>query len=157
MSVKYPVLSLLLLVLAAGGRPLRAQAPLVTQPLDSGMLVQMHFASGDSARGRLLARLGPDSRDIVFCRYPGNPCTALGSSGRRALPISGVVRLDRAVGAHTTRDALVGGLSMMAGALLGSAIYHAPPEPGIVLGLGALGTVLGSLIGSWDLVWGPAP
>lgn len=155
---------LVLLAVALSGREVGAQAPLLTQPLDSGTLIQAHLVGGERVRGRLLSRFGPGGDRIVACRYPGTPCADFALPGRTVvLPRSSVSRLEVAVGSRAARNALVGGLSGIAGALAAVAAFGSlseldrSPNVTMVVSLTAFGAALGALFGSADVRWGPAP
>ncbi len=62
-------LPVVLVVAVLLGATARAQAPLLTRPLDSGTLVRLHFLPGGVARGRLLTPFATDSQRILFRNY----------------------------------------------------------------------------------------
>jgi len=162
MNHKFRVSCLVLLAIAVRAAGAGAQGVLLTQPLDSGILVRAQLVGGGRVQGRLLSRLGPSDRGIEMCRYPGSPCTSTAPPGREiVLPLSNVTRLEIAVGSRTWRGALVGGLSALLGAVVGDAVLAGGAArrgyPGVLVGCLASGAVLGAILGSTEIVWGPAP
>ena len=152
---------LLVAVLAPAGV---SQTPLLTQPIDSGMLVRMRTADQGQVRGRLLARFGPASDRIIFCRYPGNPCLDSTALGRVARPAASVFELEVATGSHWAGGALVGGLSGLGAGLLYGAINRGLCDSSSCLNSGrfTVGAVLfgmfwGAIVGSTSIRWGAAP
>jgi hypothetical protein len=151
-----------LVFLSTPSAALRAQAPLLLQPIDSGVLVRMRLATGESVRGRLLARLDPGSERVIYCRYPGNPCTDSTAAGVRVQPMAGVLGLEVGAGSRAVPGALLGALAGLGGALLGDALLASlcdtpPCRHALVIPLVIGGAVLGALRGSADIVWHPAP
>ena len=162
MNQKIRVSCLVLLAAAMGGTEAGAQGPLLTQPLDSGTLVQAHLVGGDRVRGRLLGRVGPAGDTIALCRYPGTPCAVAALSGREiVLPRPNVTRLEVAVGSRARRGVLLGSLSGLAATVVHYAVFYRVSafdrSPQVVVGVMSLGAVLGAALGSLEIVWGPAP
>ena len=152
--------SLVLLMAAAWTSRAPAQAPLLTQPLDSGTLVRLQLTSGDRLRGRLLAPLQPASERVELCRYPGNPCSD--STGEQTVAtLSNAVRLELAAGNHAVRGGVAGALGIVAVALLANATVGAANDntlsAGTVVSMAVVAGVIGALAGSTDIVWRRAP
>lgn len=152
---------LLLTALAHGSR---AQTPLLTQPIDSGRLVQIQIAGGEQVRGRLLARFGPKDERVIFCRYPGNPCTDSAAAGRRVQSTSGIVRLDIAGGSRAAHGAVIGGLIGLGMGLLEGALIrglcdsnNCPDPTGVTVAMTAGGALWGAIFGSTTIVWRSPP
>lgn len=155
----------LLLLAACALLPLRldAQAPPITETVDSGTLIRMHSATGETTRGRLLHPLTPATTLLTACRYPGPPCTAMpDSTALLQVPMASLVRIDRQRGSHWARGAGIGGLAGAAlGLLVGATINGfcddpsgCGPDTGVYALVGAAGFgVLGGLIGDGSPTW----
>ena len=152
-------LALLLLVVPS----VRAQVPLITQPLDSGTLVRAHLSNGSVVRGRLLAPLVPPAASLRLCLYPGRLCAGPLDDRTRTLPVSDVRFLEVADGTRARTGALVGAV---VGVLMGEAVHGLaegmcesagciPPRWRADL-VGALGGALwGALLGAGFDAWRP--
>jgi hypothetical protein len=55
---------------------LPAQVPLVTQSLDSGVVVRLHFAGGGTGEGRLVFPYAPGAASVQYCPLPYARCDA---------------------------------------------------------------------------------
>ena len=153
------------LVLLAATHVGAAQTPLLSLPIDSGRVVRFQVHGGEAQRARLLARLDPTSIRMVFCRYPGNPCTAGDSAGIRSVLTADLTRLDVVAGTRWRTGALIGALFGIAAGGVGHAFAsdpdagsgHAAPAAQYLV-IGALGGALwGALFGSGFDAWRPAP
>ena len=142
----------------------RAQAPPFTQPIDSGSLVRIRLVSGDQVLGRLVARFGPSTDRMVFCRYPGNPCLDSTAAGLRVQLRSGIAQVEVATGSRAAHGAVIGGLVGLGLGLLEGALISALcdsdncPQPAALVVAGTVGGVAwGAIFGSTSIVWRPAP
>jgi hypothetical protein len=140
-----------------------AQARLFTQPIDSGVLVRMHRSAGDVVIGRLMRTVTPESLAVRYCRYPGNRCTAADSSGLASLPLAEVDTLEVQVGSGAASGGVIGaligvleiGLATMAPGDCAPSCYRpsALAAAAAIVGTG----VIGAIVGSSGIRWGPAP
>jgi len=143
--------------------PAHGQAPLLTQRLDSGVVVRLHLMNGDVTRGRLLAPFARDSERVLFCYYPRTPCQSRLEPAARNLPVDAIRRMEVARGNRAGRGAAIGSvlglvLANMAARLANDLAEQERVDVGAATVSGALGGALwGALIGSMFTVWRPAP
>ena len=158
MQLRIIIVLLLALRTRAGAQGLR------TVPIDSGTLVRLHVSNHQSVRGRLLQPLSPATANLIFCRYPGTPCTAFSDPRVETIPGAQVARLDVATGSHWVRGGLIGAA---VGAALGGVFIALgnglcdtadckSSSRRAALGPLALGIGIGVLFGSASIVWRPA-
>lgn len=96
------------LILVFTVRTLEAQDVPISHSLDSGTVIRLTWGKDHPVVGRLMAPLGPDSRAVVFCRYPGPPC-GMGSGVRpQVRPAQDLVRVEVQRGSRAARGALWG-------------------------------------------------
>jgi len=151
--------------LLGGGRHAAAQEPatLPAQTIDSGALVRMHLISGDTVCGRLLARLAPTSARVVYCRYPGSPCSDSTAPGFRRQPVGSIRLLElgvhpRPIWAYAALGGVMGvGSAWLAQQTLGRLCDEGQCRPVPWLPLALAGIVWGVVYASESVTWRPAP
>lgn len=153
------------LIFLAATRVVAAQTALLFLPIDSGRVVRFQLHGGDVQRGRLLAPLCPTSIRMVFCWYPGHPCTAGDSAGIGSVLTADLSRLDVVAGTRWRTGALIGALFGIPAGAVGHAFAsdpdagsgHAAPAAQYLV-IGALGGALwGAIFGAGFDAWRPAP
>ena len=151
-------------VLLAIAGAARAQVPLPTQSIDSGVAVRLQFDTGAVLIGRLLARYQPGASVLRLCRQPGWACPDSTAENVRVVPTAAVrgVEIYRASGG-VWRGALIGASLGALGGLAGrqwqilmSDSDARPGYNGLLWGV-IMGTVAGAFLGEEAAGWHPAP
>lgn len=150
--------AVLILGLAATAK---AQAPIVTRPLDTTTVVRLHLAGGGTGQGRLVVPYTPGSPTFRYCPLPFAGCT-----GERevVLDASRVTRVEVQVGTRAGRGFVIGSgvASLLIVPFFVAAGSWGDTPRVLLIGQGVLvslvvGGGLGALIGSSAPSWGPAP
>jgi hypothetical protein len=140
--------------------PLAAQSPSPQLHVDSGTVVRLHFMSGGTMAGRLLAPFAPDSTAWVYCPYGTAFCHPDGELRRLVTPAGAVAAVDVRRGSRVGSGLLAGAAIGLAAALADCGIEHLGGNtcnwkefPGnavpIMIGTAALGGVVGLLRPRW--------
>ena len=144
--------------------PGAAQAPLLTQPLDSGAVVRLRLRDGSREGAKLLAPFAPDSQSFSYCRWPALPCVR-GGERYVTRPARDVLGVEIHRGSQWKLGGIVGALAgvpmgfelialsefMGEQSLSGSERFRA--IAGSVVGW----ALYGAMIGEFFQRWGPAP
>jgi hypothetical protein len=153
------------ILLAGAAAPLPAQRPLLSQPLDTGVVVRLHLGVRSREDGRLVSSFAPDSTVFRYCRWPARPC-AVGDRGYVVRPASAVVALEIRRGSYARVGGVVGCVVGAGVALfvLGGGFTTETGSTGRLRGLplvassaasfvtiGAIGAMIGSAVSRWEL------
>jgi hypothetical protein len=153
------------LILGVTSRTALAQGSPVTQPLDSGTVVRLMWQKEPARVGRLLAPLQPASDSVVYCRYPGPPCSSSPSSGREVRLTAELTRVEISHGSRAGRGALIGAGIGVAVLGLGRIAFADQDSPAPATGQRVAGAItfvalsagVGALIGRGSRQWTLAP
>ena len=161
-------LTLVLAVAAvAAARNGAAQAPLVTQRLDSGTVVRLRLPDGVLERGRLLAPFARDSVAFSLCPWPGRPCAPADARAMRH-PAADVLAVEVHRGSAWRVGAVLGALLGVPVGLQFAQWDYAGDEGGgnpvtarqktrSVLRTSVGFALFGAMIGEFIQVWDRAP
>jgi len=144
--------------------PGAAQAPLLTQPLDSGAVVRLRLRDGSREGAKLLTRFSLDSDTLSYCRWPALPCT-LGSERHVVRPAAAVLGLETYRGSRAKLGAIIGAIVGVPMGFVAVELvkFGEERDPGtarsvrIVAGSSVGWAVFGAMIGAFFQRWGPAP
>ena len=106
------------------------QRPAGLPTVDSGKVVRAWLPSGE-LRGRLLIPLTAGMDSVLYCMYPGPPCTGL-AERTRWLQLGAAQHLDVQVGTRAGKGAWIGGVYGGLMGLLGACgkgLYSGGPGP----------------------------
>ena len=148
---------------ALAARPAPAQQPLLTQPLDSGVVVRLRLRDSSREGAKLLTRFGPDSDTLSYCRWPALPCT-LGSERHVVRPAAAVLGLETYRGSRAKLGAIIGAIVgvPMGFVVISIAEYEEHPHSDSQRFRAVAGSIVGhalfgAMIGMFFQRWGPAP
>ena len=102
-------LALLVLLVAAGARPLDAQVPASMPPVDSGLVIRAWLDSGQM-RGRLLMPMRATDDSVRYCALPGRPCRGDATDVTGWLHLASIRHLDVQAGTRWKKGAVWGGV-----------------------------------------------
>ena len=159
--------ALLPLLAALAAMPAAAQAPLVTERLDSGTVVRLRLRDGALERGRLLAPFGRDTAALALCPWPGLPCAA-GDERRVRRPSAEVLGIEVHHGTAWKAGAILGALLGVPLGLSLAELRYGDDEGGTTpvttsqrvrtAAATSVGfALLGAMIGEFFQIWRPAP
>jgi hypothetical protein len=154
--------ALVVVALMTGAQGSAAQDRLVSQPLDSGALVRVHFDGDSHRRVRLLSPFAPASPHMAFCDYTRPLCPS-SASPAESVSVAALRRVEIPRGTHAGRGALIGAVVGAATFYLGAGFAEYGCEcdrydTRLFVITGVLGgAVVGALIGSMVKIWAPAP
>jgi hypothetical protein len=130
-----------------------AQQPLVSQPIDSGAPVRLHFSTGATRTGWLIAPFGPDSLVLRY-RVPTRISEwRIDTPGMMSVWASDVRRLHVARGTRAAEGTLIGAA---VGAGFAVVSYDRLGEFAGAVALVAGSAIVGVLVGSQQPRWVPA-
>jgi hypothetical protein len=138
---------------------------LLSQPLDSGVVVQVRLGAGAREAGRLVTPFAPDSTALRYCPWPARPC-AVGDDRYIVRPASTVLALEVRRGSYARVGAVIGtALGVLVGVFLATggvstdtgstATLRGVPlvlsATASVAGVGAFGAMIGSAFSRWEV------
>ena len=153
------------ILLAGATAPLTAQRPLLSQPLDSGVVVRLRLGAGTREAGRLITPFAPHSTALRYCPWPARPC-AVGDDRYIVRPASTVLALEVRRGSYARVGAAIGaGLGVGVGLfVVGGGISTETGSTARLRGLplvasaaaslvavGAFGAMIGSAFSRWEV------
>jgi hypothetical protein len=152
-------------VLAAlDARPIMAQAPLLTQPLDSGAVIRLRLRDGSREGAKLLTRFAPDSQSFSYCRWPALPCVR-GGERHVVRPAREVLGVEIHRGSQWKLGGIVGALAgvpmgfelIALSEFMGEQSLSGPERFRAIAGSVVGWALFGAMIGEFFQRWGPAP
>jgi hypothetical protein len=128
-------------------------------------VVRLSWRERPTRIGRLLAPLEQTSDSVIYCRYPGPPCSSGSLSGVETRPTDQLMRVEIPRGSRATQGALIGagvgaavlGLGRMAFADRDSPAPWTSQRAATAITFVALSAGVGALIGRGSTRWMLAP